>query len=89
MSTDTIEILVSPDRKNLMFHVEQVKKSEEMEKLQWIVDLVKEKGTEMPKTIIFLQYLQMRLLQCLSTYCECWVIMYLYWASLRHLRTEW
>ena len=53
MSTDTIEILVSPDRKNLMFHVEQVKKSEEMEKLQWLVDLVKEKGTDTPKTIIF------------------------------------
>ena len=33
MYTDTIEILVGPERKKFMFHVKQVKKDEEMEKL--------------------------------------------------------
>ena len=33
MYTDIIEILVSPERKKFMFHVKQVKKGEEMEKL--------------------------------------------------------
>ena len=33
MYTDIIKILVSPERTKFMFHVKQVKKGEEMEKL--------------------------------------------------------
>ena len=53
MSTDTKEILVSPDRKNIMYHVEQVKKGEEMDKLMWLVNVAKRNGLSTPKTIIF------------------------------------
>ena len=34
MYTDTIEILVGPERKKFMFHVKQVKKGEEMKNCQ-------------------------------------------------------
>lgn len=47
------EILVSPDRENIMYHVEMAKKGQEMEKLMWLVNLAKEVGSSTPKTIIF------------------------------------
>ena len=53
MSKGTKEIVVSPDRKNLMFHVELAKKGEEIQRLSWLVNLVKENGPSTPKTIIF------------------------------------
>lgn len=53
MSPTTKQILVSPDRPNIMYHVEQVKKGEEMDKLMWLVNLAKENGPSTPKTIIF------------------------------------
>lgn len=53
MSTDTKEILISPDRKNIMYHVEQVKKGEQMDKLMWLVNVAKRNGLSTPKTIIF------------------------------------
>jgi len=53
MSVNTKEILVSPDRKNIMYHVELVKKAEELDKLMWLVDLAKKQGPSTPKTIIF------------------------------------
>lgn len=42
MTSSTKEILVSPDRENIMYHVEMVKKGQEMEKLMWLVNLAKE-----------------------------------------------
>ncbi|XP_068734521.1 probable ATP-dependent DNA helicase RecS [Montipora capricornis] len=36
MTSSTKEILVSPDRENIMYHVEMVKKGQEMEKLMWL-----------------------------------------------------
>lgn len=53
MSANTKEILVSPDRKNIMYHVELVKKAEELDRLMWLVDLAKKHGPSMPKSIIF------------------------------------
>ena len=53
MSPSTKEILVSPDRKNIMYHVVHVKSGKEMEELMWLVNLAKENGPTTPKTIIF------------------------------------
>ena len=36
-----------------MYHVEQVKKGEEMDKLMWLVNVAKRNGLSTPKTIIF------------------------------------
>ena len=36
-----------------MFHVELAKKGEEIQRLSWLVNLVKENGPSTPKTIIF------------------------------------
>ena len=53
MKADTIIITVSPDRPNIRYTVKLVDKGKEMEQLNWIVNIAKEFGTLMPKTIIF------------------------------------
>jgi superfamily II DNA helicase RecQ len=53
MKADTIIITVSPDRPNIRYTVKFVDKGKEMEQLNWIVNIAKEFGTLMPKTIIF------------------------------------
>jgi len=57
MSANTKEILVSPDRKNRMYHVELVKKAEELDKLIWQVELAKKQE---PSTLKYhiLQHIQ-------------------------------
>ncbi|XP_068735388.1 ATP-dependent DNA helicase RecQ-like [Montipora capricornis] len=50
---DALTVLVSPNRENLRFSVKKVKKGEMFQQLQWLVDLVLNKGTQCPKTIIF------------------------------------
>jgi len=46
-------LFVSPNRENLKFVVEKVSKETMLEELDWIIELVKEKGLEIPKIIIF------------------------------------
>lgn len=53
MCADAKEIVVSPDRQNIMYYVELVKKEEELDRLTWLVDLVKTNGPSTPKTIVF------------------------------------
>lgn len=53
MSVNIKEILVSFDRKNIMYYVELVKKVEELDRLMWLVDFVKKYGLFMLKFIIF------------------------------------
>lgn len=53
MKPDTALITVCPDRENLHYTVFSTKKGKEMEYLQWLVELAKTSGVEMPKTIIF------------------------------------
>jgi superfamily II DNA helicase RecQ len=53
MRADTMTIRVSPDRPNIRYSVKLVEKGKEMEQLNWIMDIAKEFGTLMPKTIVF------------------------------------
>ena len=53
MSTSTVKLFVSPNRKNLKFTVSKVKKMELMNKLSWIIDELREKGPSCPQTLIF------------------------------------
>ena len=53
MKQDTLTVYVSPNRANLRFSVKKVKKNEQLNELQWLVDILKEKGTDAPKTMIF------------------------------------
>jgi superfamily II DNA helicase RecQ len=50
---DPAKILISPERKNLRISVNKCQKATILGKLDWLVDLVVEKGSDMPKTIIF------------------------------------
>ena len=50
---DYQRVFVGPNRTNLCFHVEKVKKSLMLSQLDWIVDLVKENGVNTPKVIVF------------------------------------
>ena len=53
MRADTKTITVSPGRPNIRYTVKLVEKGKEMEQLNWIMDIAKEFGTLMPKTIVF------------------------------------
>ncbi|XP_068731882.1 uncharacterized protein [Montipora capricornis] len=53
LQPEALTVLVSPNRENLRFSVKKVKKGEMFQQLQWLVDLVLNKGTQCPKTIIF------------------------------------
>ena len=44
---------MSPNRENLQFLVKKMKKGEMFQQLQWLIDLVLDKGEQCPKTIIF------------------------------------
>ena len=44
---------MSPNRLNLRFSVQKVKKEQHLKKLDWLVDLVKKEGINTPKTIVF------------------------------------
>lgn len=46
-------ICVSPERHNIRIEVNCVKPGNEYSKLQWLVNMMKEKGVDTPKTIIF------------------------------------
>ena len=53
MKDDALTIYVSPNRANLTFTVTKVQKKRQLAQLTWLVKLLKEKGKETPKTIIF------------------------------------
>ena len=53
MRPDTLTITVSPDRPNIRYSVKLVDKGKDLEQLNWIMDIAKEFGTLMPKTIVF------------------------------------
>jgi len=53
LKKDTLTVYVSPNRINLRFSVKKVKKEKQLDELQWLIDIVKEKGRDTPKTIIF------------------------------------
>ena len=53
MKLDTLTVYVSPNRTNLRFSVKKVKKDEQLNELQWLIDILKEKGKDAPKTMIF------------------------------------
>ncbi len=46
-------LFVSPNRENLRFSIHKVKRESMDNQLDWLVDEVKRKGENMPKTIIF------------------------------------
>ena len=48
-----LTIYVSPNRPNLRFYVKKGKKEKLLDQLQWLVHMVKEKGKDTPKTIVF------------------------------------
>lgn len=47
------EIFVSPNRRNIKFAISKVKKQEMLEQIHWIVNMIKDKGINTPKIIIF------------------------------------
>ena len=53
MKHDTLTVYVSPNRTNLRFSVKKVKKDFQLSELQWLIDILKEKGKDAPKTMIF------------------------------------
>ena len=53
LKKDTLTVYVSPNRTNLRFSVKKVKKDVQLDELQWLVDIVKEKGKDTPKTMLF------------------------------------
>ena len=53
LKKDTLTVYVSPNRTNLRFSVKKVKKEVQLNELQWLIDIVKEKGKDTPKTMIF------------------------------------
>ena len=53
LQPDALTVFVSPNRQNLRFSVKKVKKGEMFQQLQWLIDLVLDKGEQCPKTIIF------------------------------------
>lgn len=54
LMTDAVVIFISPHRENLRFSVAKCTKEEMHKKLDyWLVEMVKEMGVDVPKTIIF------------------------------------
>ena len=53
MKKDTFTVYVSPNRTNIRFSVRKVKKEEHLNELQWLIDIIKLKGKDTPKTILF------------------------------------
>lgn len=53
LQADHTKTLISPNRKNLRLSVLKVKKESMVTQLDWLVEEVKQKGGDMPKTIIF------------------------------------
>lgn len=51
--TDATKLFFSPNRSNLRFKIDNVRKTLMLTTLDWIVHLVKNKNTETPKTVIF------------------------------------
>ena len=49
MKLDTLTVYVSPNRANLRFSVKKVKKDVQLNELQWLIDILKEKGKDAPK----------------------------------------
>jgi len=47
---------MSPERENLRITVVKCKKAEMFSKLDWLVEMVRQKGKNTPKTMFFLQY---------------------------------
>lgn len=50
---DPLVIYVSPSRTNLRFSVKKVAKDKHLSELDWLVNILSEKGKECPKTLIF------------------------------------
>ena len=46
-------IVISPERKNLLIAVVKCRKSDMFTNLDWLVDMIRNQGKNMPKTIIF------------------------------------
>lgn len=53
LKNDTLTVYVSPNRTNLRFSVKKVKNERQLDELQWLIDMVREKGRDTSKTIIF------------------------------------
>ena len=53
LSENAEAIYVSPNRLNLRFSVQKLKKEQQLKKLNGLVDLVKKEGIITPKTIVF------------------------------------
>ena len=53
LKANLLTVYVSLNRTNLRFSVKKVKKEEQMNELQWLIDTIKDKGMDTPKTIIF------------------------------------
>ena len=53
LSENVNVIYVSPNRLNLRFSVQKVKKELQLKRLEWLVELIKKEGIDTPKTILF------------------------------------
>ena len=53
LKADHTKLLISLNRENLRFSVHKVKKELLVTQIDWLVEEVKQKGANMPKTIIF------------------------------------
>ena len=53
LKADHTKLLISPNRENLRFSVHKVKRELLVTQIDWLVEEVKQKGANMPKTIIF------------------------------------
>lgn len=58
MTQDVVSVTLSPERKNIKFTVVQAKRQNYFKNFQWIVNMIKELGMSMPKTIIFCNSMQ-------------------------------
>lgn len=46
-------VYASPNQENLRFGVKKVKKEKQLDKMQWLIDFMKRRGKDTPKTLIF------------------------------------
>ena len=72
MKHDTLTVYVSPNRTNLRFAVKKVKKDVQLNDLQWLIDILKEKGKDTPKTMIFCNTIWTKLQVLPIICCSSW-----------------
>jgi len=53
LKENMLTVFVSPNWENLRFCVKNVKKEQQLEELQWLIDLMKQHGKDTSKTLIF------------------------------------